>query len=331
VIAGRGQSIVNEAMQLSRAGLDDALSVVRAVLPPTPAYAWPGLAARTGSEVWVKHENHLPIGAFKIRGGLVFVDSLLRSGTPPGLISATRGNHGQSIALAGRRAGIPVTIVVPHGNSREKNAAMRGFGAELIETGADFDEAKLAAERIAVERGLVMVPSFHADLVRGVATYAQELFTTVADIDTVYVPIGLGSGISGTILVRDLLGLSTEIVGVVAEGADAYARSVEAGRIVETDRAVTVADGMAVRVPHPDAFEIIRNGAARIVRVSDAQIRAAIRLLHETTHNTAEGAGAAGLAALLAERDRQQGRRVAVILCGGNIDRATYAEILGGG
>ncbi|MCF3948301.1 threonine dehydratase [Acidiphilium sp. AL] len=309
--------------------LEAALATIRPVLPPTPQIAWPLLAARTGCEVWVKHENHLPTGAFKVRGGVVLLDTLCRGTRPAGLISATRGNHGQSIGFAGQRAGIPVTIVVPHGNSREKNDAMRGFGVELIESGNDFDAARIAAERLAGERGLMMVASFHPELVRGVATYACELFGAVAGLDTVYVPIGLGSGICGTILVRDLLGLRTEIVGVVAEGADAYARSVEAGSVVETDHATTIADGMAVRVPNRDALAIIQAGAARILRVSEAAIRDAVRMLHETTHNLAEGAGAAGLAALLAERDRQRGKRVAIVLSGGNIDRAAYAEIIG--
>lgn len=309
--------------------LEAALATIRPVLPPTPQIAWPLLAARTGCEVWVKHENHLPTGAFKVRGGVVLLDTLCRGARPAGLISATRGNHGQSIGFAGQRAGIPVTIVVPHGNSREKNDAMRGFGVELIESGNDFDAARIAAERLAGERGLMMVASFHPELVRGVATYACELFGAVAGLDTVYVPIGLGSGICGTILVRDLLGLRTEIVGVVAEGADAYARSVEAGSVVETDHATTIADGMAVRVPNRDALAIIQAGAARILRVSEVAIRDAVRMLHETTHNLAEGAGAAGLAALLAERDRQRGKRVAIVLSGSNIDRAAYAEIIG--
>ncbi len=314
---------------IDRPGLESALATIRPVLPPTPQIAWPLLAARAGCEIWVKHENHLPTGAFKVRGGVVLLDTLYRTVRPAGLISATRGNHGQSIGFAGQRAGIPVTIVVPHGNSGEKNEAMRGFGVELIESGNDFDAARVAAERLAGERGLMMVASFHPELVRGVATYAYELFSAVADLDTVYVPIGLGSGICGTILVRDLLGLRTEIVGVVAEGADAYARSVEAGSVVETDQATTIADGMAVRVPNRDALAIIQAGAARILRVSDTAIREAMRMLHEATHNLAEGAGAAGLAALLAERDRQRGRRVAVVLSGGNIDRAAYAEVIG--
>lgn len=315
-----------------RSGLEAAASLIYRNVPATPQYAWPLLAARTGCEVWVKHENHTPTGAFKMRGGLVYVETLLRtSPRPSGIISATRGNHGQSLAFAGRSAGMPVTVVVPHGNSLEKNAAMRSFGAELIEYGRDFDEARDEAVQIANRRGLHMVPSFHPELVRGVATYALELFQAVAQIDTLYVPIGLGSGICGAIQVRNLLGLRTEIVGVVADRADAYARSFEQGKVVTTESADTIADGMACRIPAPDALDIIRRGAARIVRVSEEEIKSAIRVFHEDTHNTAEGAGAAALAALLQEQASQRGRRVAVILSGCNIDRSLYATVLGEG
>jgi threonine dehydratase len=311
------------------ADLDDALTVVRRAMLPTPQYAWPLLAARVGCEVWVKHENHTPIGAFKVRGGLVLIEELCRDGKrPAGLISATRGNHGQSIAFAGRRAGIPVTIVVPNGNAREKNAAMRGLGAELVEAGDDFDDAREVAGSLAASRGLHLVPSFHAALVRGVATYAHELFAAVAGLDAVYVAIGMGSGACGLIGMRDLLGLRTEIVGVVSAHAPAYALSVAAGRVVTTATADTLADGMACRVPDPQALEIIGRGVSRIVQVSDAEVGAAIRAFHEDTHNLAEGAGAAPLAALLQERDRQRGRRVAVILSGGNIDGLVLSGLL---
>lgn len=315
-----------------RSGLKAAASLIYRNVPATPQYAWPLLAARTGCEVWVKHENHTPTGAFKVRGGLVYVETLLRtSPRPSGIISATRGNHGQSLAFAGRSAGMPVTVVVPHGNSLEKNAAMRSFGAELIEYGRDFDEARDEAVQLANRRGLHMVPSFHPELVRGVATYALELFQAVAQIDTLYVPIGLGSGICGAIQVRNLLGLRTEIVGVVADRADAYARSFEQGKVVTTESADTIADGMACRIPAPDALDIIRRGAARTVRVSEEEIKSAIRIFHEDTHNTAEGAGAAALAALLQEQTSQRGCRVAVILSGCNIDRSLYATVLGEG
>ncbi|MBU2532975.1 MAG: threonine dehydratase [Alphaproteobacteria bacterium] len=298
---------------------------------PTPAYAWPLLARRAGCEVWVKHENHTPIGAFKVRGGLVYMDHLARSGAKvTGVISATRGNHGQSIALAARKAGLDAVIYVPQGNSTEKNAAMAALGAELVEHGRDFDEAKHACEHTARERGLHMVPSFDPLLVKGVATYGLEFFQQAPDLDVVYVPIGMGSGICGTIAARDALGLSTEVVGVVAEGAPAVALSFEAGRPVPTNEARTFADGMACREPHPDALDIMMKGAARIVRVSDEAIADAIRFYYEDTHNLAEGAGAAGLAALMAERDQMKGRRAGVILSGGNIDRPLYGEVLAG-
>ena len=315
-----------------RSSLEAAASLIYRHVPATPQYAWPLLAARTQCEVWVKHENHTPTGAFKVRGGLVYVEKLLRTGPrPSGIISATRGNHGQSLAFAGRSVGMPVTVVVPHGNSLEKNAAMRAFGAELIEHGCDFDEATDEAVRLASARKYHMVPSFHRELVRGVATYALELFQAVAQIDTLYIPIGLGSGICGAIQVRDLLGLRTDIVGVVSAGADAYAQSFEQGQVVTTKSADTIADGMACRIPADDALDIIRRGAVRIVRVSDEEIKAAIRVFHEDTHNTTEGAGASALAALLQEQGRKRGRRVAVILSGCNIDRSLYATVLGEG
>ncbi|MFQ3622574.1 MAG: threonine dehydratase, partial [Acetobacteraceae bacterium] len=276
------------------AELEAAARLVHDAIPSTPHYAWPLLAARAGCEVWVKHENHTPTGAFKVRGGLVLMDRLARERPGcPGVISATRGNHGQSLAFAGRRAGIPVTIVVPHGNAVEKNAAMRAFGATLVEHGDDFDDARAHAERLASERGLLFAPSFAPDLVRGVATYALEFFRGAPPLDVVYVPIGLGSGICGLILTRDLLGLRTEIVGVQSEGANAYALSLAAGRIVSLDRADTKADGMATRIPDPEAFAIIRRGAARIVEVGDDEVAAAIRAYWTDTHNLAEGAGAA--------------------------------------
>jgi threonine dehydratase len=314
------------------AELESVLPIVRAGVPPTPQYAWPLLKARTGVEVVVKHENHTPIGAFKLRGGLVFFDRLKREQPQPnGIITATRGNHGQSIAAAGARAGVPVTIVVPHDNSADKNEAMRALGAELIEHGRDFDEAREWAVALAAERGLRYAPSFHRDLVVGVATYAHELFTAAGDLDTVYVPIGLGSGICGLIGTRDLLGLSTRIVGVVSDSANAYRLSVEAGRVISTNSALTFADGLAVRVPDAAALEIIRRGAERVVEVSDDEIAEAMRIMFSATHSCAEGAGAAPLAALIKERDRLQGRRAAVIMTGQNIDRSSMATVLAGG
>jgi len=311
--------------------LERAHGIVGAAMPPTPAHLWPLLSERLGATVIVKHENHTPIGAFKVRGGLVYVERMKRERPhTTGLISATRGNHGQSIALAAAKAGIAATIVVPQGNSVEKNAAMRAFGAELIEAGHDFDAARDTAVRIAGERGLLMVPSFHRDLVRGVATYALELFRAAPPLDTVYVPIGLGSGICGVIAMRDALSPSTKVVGVVSTEAPAYALSFAAGKVLATNSADTMADGMAVRGPDAEALAIILKGADRIVQVSDLEIAAAMRAYYEDTHQLTEGAGAASLAALLQERERLAGKRVGLILSGGNIDRPLYLRTLGG-
>ena len=281
---------------------------------------WPLLARRTGTDLWVKHENHLPTGAFKVRGGIVFADRQCREGNGRGLISATRGNHGQSLAWAGSRCGLAVTIVVPHGNSSEKNAAMAALGATLIEHGADFEEAREEAYRLASAEDLVFVPSFAPDLVKGVATYALELFQAVPDIDAVYVPIGLGSGICGTILARDLLGLKTKVIGVQSTGADCYAQSFAASHLVPGNRADTKADGIAVRQPDEAALRIILAGADRIVTVTDREIASAIAAYWTDTHNLIEGAGAAPLAALVQEGSAMAGKRVALIASGGNID-----------
>jgi threonine dehydratase len=310
----------------SLAEVEVAERQVRAAFLGTPQYAWPLLAERTGAEVWVKHENHTPTGAFKVRGGLVLLAGLARETRERGIISATRGNHGQSLAYAGGKLGVPVTIVVPLGNSREKNAAMRGLGARLVEHGHDFDAARIEAMRLATEEGLFFVPSFHRDLVLGVATWALELFRAVADLDALYVPIGLGSSICGAIRVRDLLGLRTEIIGVQSTGAPNYALSLEAGHPVEINAADTRADGIATRIPDPAAFEIIRAGVTGIVTVTDDEIADAIRAYWTDTHNLAEGAGAAPLAALLQDRARWAGRRVALPLSGGNIDLALFQE-----
>jgi threonine dehydratase len=320
-----------DCLPFSLQDLEAAAELVRPLVPATPQHAWPLLAQRTGAEVWVKHENHTAIGAFKIRGGVTYMDWLMR--TQPkvrGVITATRGNHGQSIALAARRAGLTATILVPRGNSVEKNAAMASFGAELTEHGRDFDEAKAWAAHVAKERDLHYVPSFHRELIRGVSTYALELFRAVPDLDTVYVPIGMGSGICGLIAARDLLGLETEIVGVVAETAPAMALSFEAGHPVPTNAAQTFADGVACREPDPQSLEIIRRGAARIVRVGEGEIAEAMRIYWAATHNVAEGAGAAPLAALLQERGRMAGKRVGLILSGGNIDADMLRTVLEG-
>ncbi|HTR85185.1 MAG TPA: threonine dehydratase [Reyranella sp.] len=317
---------------LSLSEIEEAAAIVHAAMPPTAQYAWPLLARRTGCEVWVKHENHTPIGAFKVRGGLVYIERLKRRQAGlRGVISATRGNHGQSIALAARRAGIAATIVVPRGNSIEKNAAMRAFGAELVEAGHDFDAAKDEAARLAGERGLTMVPSFHRDLVAGVSSYALELFRTAPPLDTVYVPIGLGSGLCGVISARDTLGLKTKVVGVVSTEAPAYALSFAAGKVVPTNSANTMADGMAVRGPDAEALNVILKGADRIVQVSDAEVMEAMRAYYSDTHQIAEGAGAASLAALMQEREKLGGKRVGLILTGGNIDKPLYLRALAGG
>jgi threonine dehydratase len=309
--------------------LERAATLVATVMAPTPALRWPLLAARTGADVWVKHENHSPIGAFKLRGGLVYLDGLARLAKPPrGLIAATRGNHGQSLAFAAARAGFALTIVVPYGNSREKNAAMRALGAHLVEHGHDFQASLEFAIAQAAEHGLRAVPSFDRGLVAGVSTYALEFFRAVPDLDVVYVPIGLGSGICGVIAAREALGLKTKVVGVVADGAPAYALSFAAGRPVSTEDATTIADGIACRVPDPNALSIINRYAERIVTVSDGQIEAAMRHYFTDTHNIAEGAGAAPLAALLKEKARQQGRRIGLVLSGGNVDREVYARVL---
>ncbi len=309
--------------------LDEAARIVYRHLAPTPQYVWPLLVRRLGTTVWVKHENHTPIGAFKVRGGLVYLAEL-RARRPKigGIVTATRGNHGQSLAYAGRALGIRVTIVVPRGNNPEKNAAMEAFGARLVEAGEDFDAAREHAERLAGLGEGLMAPSFHPDLVRGVATYARELFQAAPDLAVVYAPIGLGSGICGLITVRDLFARRVEIVGVVAERAPCYALSLEAGRPTATASADTVADGLAVRVPDPVALEVMRRGLARVVTVGEEEIREAMRWYHSDTHNLAEGAGAAALAAAWKERDRLRGREVAVVLTGGNVDRHTYREVL---
>jgi threonine dehydratase len=301
--------------------LEHARDVVGAVMPPTPAHAWPLLARRLGTTVIVKHENHTPTSAFKVRGGLVYLDRLKRErpGTP-GIISATRGNHGQSLAFAASRHGMPVTIFVPHGNSVEQNRAIRGFGAELVEHGEDFQAAREEAYRRAADNGLEIVPAFHRDLVLGVATYALELLRTAPDLEVLYVPIGQGSGICGCILARDLLGLTTEIVGVQATEAPSYALSFAAGAVVTTKTSNTRADGVATRIPDADAVAVICKGASRVVQVTDDEIAVAMRAYWTDTHNLAEGAGAAALAAALQEKKKLQGKRVGLVLSGGNID-----------
>lgn len=316
---------------LSLAALRAAAAMIHAQMPPTPQYAWPLLGQRAGCQLWVKHENHTPTGAFKARGAITYIDWLRR--THPevtGIITATRGNHGQAQARAARAAGLSVTIVVPHGNAREKNAAMRAFGANLIEHGHDFDSAKAEAVRMAAEQGLFMVPAFHGELVRGVASYGLELFDAVPDLDTVYVPVGCGSGLCGTIAARDALGLKTRVVGVVSAHVDAAKRSFEAGRLIASESADTFADGVAVCTPVQGALDYFGPRADRFVAVTDDEVAEAIRIYWQDTHNAAEGAGAVSLAALLQEKDAMAGKKVAVILSGGNGDMSQMAEILGG-
>ena len=310
--------------------LERAHGIVGQAVPPTPAYAWPLLAQRLGAAVVVKHENHTPTSAFKVRGGLVYLDRLKRERpNTPGIISATRGNHGQSLAFAASRHGLPVTIYVPHGNSVEQNRAIRGFGAELVEHGEDFQAAREEAYRRAETNGLEIVPAFHPDLVLGVATYALELLRRAPDLDVLYVPIGQGSGICGCILARDLLGLKTEIVGVQSTEAPSYALSFAAGAVVTTETSNTRADGVATRIPDADAVAIICKGASRVVQVTDDEIASAMRAYWTDTHNLAEGAGAAALAAALQEKKKLQGKRVGLVLSGGNIDFDRFRHWLG--
>ncbi len=291
--------------------LESAAALIYQSMPPTPQYRWPLLDARVGASVWVKHENHTPTGAFKVRGGLVYVDELCHSGEKPaGVVSATRGNHGQSVGFAARQYGIPAAVLVPTDNSVEKNAAMRALGVEVIEQGRDFQECADLADQIAADRGWHRFPSFHPLLVRGVGTYALELFRAVDSLDTVYVPIGMGSGMCGVIAARDALGLKTRVVVVVSRGAPAFALS------------------MACRTPDAAALAIAKRGAERVVEVGDEEVEAAMRALFADTHNTAEGGGAAALAALLREKERMRGKKVAVILSGGNIDTPLFSRIL---
>ncbi len=316
---------------LDRTELEQAASIVGRQMQPTPQIRWPQLESMTGAEIWVKHENHTPIGAFKIRGGIVLVDWLTTTHPETrGMVTATRGNHGQSVARAATAAGLSSRVVVPHGNSVEKNRAMAAFGAEVIVFGKDFDEARIEARRMAEDENLFFVPPFHPELVRGVATYAFELFSAEPDLDAVYVPIGCGSGICGLIKARDALGLRTRIIGVVSEKANATRLSFEAGKPVPTNSATTFADGIAVRDPVPEALEIYARGAERVVEVGELEIVEAVGLYFRATHNVAEGAGAAPLAALMKEAGRMAGRKVALILSGGNIDTPWFTEVLAG-
>lgn len=316
---------------IDRDRLDDARRIVGAAMPPTPQQRWPLLDAQVGAQVWVKHENHTAVGAFKLRGGLVYFDALRRREPRlRGVISATRGNHGQSVGFAARRHGFDATIVVPHGNSVEKNAAMRALGVELVEHGEDFQAAREHAGRLARERGLHMVPSFHDDLVRGVASYWLEFFEAVQP-EVVFVPIGQGSGICACAAARAHAGVATRIVGVVSAHATAYQQSFRAGRAIEAAVTTQLADGMACRVPDEQALEVICREVDDVIAVSDDAVAAAMRALFAATHNVAEGAGAAALAGVLSQREALAGRCVGVALTGGNVDSAVFARVLGGG
>ncbi|MCX7891072.1 MAG: threonine dehydratase [Burkholderiales bacterium] len=313
------------------AELERAARIVYGAMQPTPQYAWPLLAARLGANVWVKHENHTPTGAFKVRGGLVYFARLAASDPGcAGVVSATRGNHGQSIGLAARRHGLAATIVVPRGNSREKNAAMRALGVELVEHGEDFQEAREFAGRLAMERGLHFVPAFHRDLVLGVASYCLEFLRGAPALDVVYVPIGQGSGISAMIAARAALGHRAEIVGVVSDHAPAYALSFASRRPVAHEVATVLADGLACRVPDEDALALILANVGRVVRVTDAEVAEAMRALFADTHNVAEGAGAAGFAAATKEKASLAGRNVGIVMTGGNVDSDVFARVLSG-
>jgi threonine dehydratase len=315
--------------------MDDAMRIVRETMPPTPQQRWPLLDQRVGAQVWVKHENHTAVGAFKLRGGLVYFDGLRRREPEVrGVVTATRGNHGQSVGFAARRHGLQATIVVPHGNSIEKNAAMRALGVELVEHGDDFQAAREHAAQLAREHGLHSVPSFHDDLVRGVATYWVEFFESFAPgyaPEAVFVPIGQGSGICACAAARVHVGASTRIIGVVSAHATAYQQSFREGRSIEAPATTQLADGMACRVPDEQALAVIRREVDDVIAVTDEQVADAMRALFADTHNVAEGAGAAGLAGALLQRERWQGRRIGVALTGGNVDSAVFARVLAAG
>ena len=301
---------------------------VNSVIPATPQYCWPLLCEHLGTEVWIKHENHTLVGAFKVRGGLVYFADLAKGNGVSEVITATRGNHGQSVAFSARRNGLSATVVVPFGNSVEKNNAMRALGAKLIEHGEDFQEAREHAAHLSDTSGAHMVPSFHPLLVQGVATYAVELFRVLRDLDSVYVPIGLGSGICGTIAARNALSPKTNVIGVVSAQARAYSLSFVSRRAIESPATTWLADGMACRTPQPEALEVIWNNVDRIVEVTDGEIAEAMRTVYECTHNSAEGAGAAAVAAIAKERGRLKGKKIAAVLSGGNVDREVFAKVL---
>jgi threonine dehydratase len=309
--------------------IEAAAEVVYRSFPATPQYRWATLSERLGTDCWVKHDNHTPVGAFKIRGGLTYFDQLHQRGEMPReVISATRGNHGQSIGWAARMHGVACTIVVPEGNSTEKNAALRSLGVTLVEHGHDFQESREHALQLSLERGAHMVPSFHPDLLRGVSTGWWEFFKAVPQLDVVYVPIGLGSGACAAIAAKLALDRRTRIVGVVSAHATTYADSIAAGHVVASPVSTVLADGMACRLAEEAALAVLMSHLDHVVQVSDAEIAQAMRALFADTHNVAEGAGAASFAAAWQERGQLQGQVVGTTLCGGNVDSATLAEVL---
>ena len=309
--------------------IEAAATLVYRFMPPTPQYSWPLLNQRAGCEVWVKHENHTPIGAFKVRGGIVYMDWLRRTHPEAkGVVSATRGNHGQSQAFAASKFGLQAVVVVPFGNSREKNAAMRALGAELIEFGDDFHAADHHADELARERGLFRMPSFDPVLIPGVASYGLELFRGAPALDAVFVPIGWGSGAVSLASVRNALGLKTRIIGVVSASAPTYALSMAAGHVIEQKSATRIADGVAISRAHADSLEILQRELERVDQVADDEVEDAMRALFSDTHNVAEGAGAAALAALLKDREAWHGKRVGIVLSGGNVDREVFARVI---
>ena len=311
--------------------IERARGVVYEAMPATAQYRWPLVCERAGTEVWLKHENHTPLGAFKVRSALVYFRRLRESGAGVRVaVTATRGNYGQGVAFAARREGMEAVIYVPHGNSESKNRAMRALGARLVEHGADFEEARQEARRWAESEGHHYVPSFHEWLVAGTATYSWELFEAVKGIDVAFVPIGMGSGLLGMCAAREAMGLTTEIVGVTSEHARAYYESFTRREMVISPAGTRLADGMAVPVPDADALELMWRHVTRVVTVNDDEVGAAMRALFDDTHNVAEGGGAAGMAAILKERDALRGKRVATVISGGNVDRAVFAEVLRG-
>ena len=317
------------AEEISLKEIMKARNVIYQYLKPTPLIHYPPLSEIAGFQAYVKHENHNPTGAFKVRGGLNFIASLPQEEKERGVITATRGNHGQSIAMASRIFGIPCTILVPHGNNPEKNRAMRGFGADLVEYGRDFDEARQRAEEIREEKALRYIHvANESQLINGVGTYSLEIFEDLPDVDVIIVPIGGGSGACGAITVSQALNPKVRVIGVQAEKAPSVYLSWKEGRIIETERADTFADGLATRVPFETTFDIIRGGISEIITVSEEEIKSSIRLLLETTHNLAEGAGAAPLAAGIKIGDQLRGKKVVIVLSGGNIDVATLRWVL---